>query len=55
MKKIALLLSIVVFISCKNTKNAVAADNSDPTKYLSTITSAELKKHLYIVANDEME
>jgi hypothetical protein len=55
MKKIFLLVSVVLFVSCKNAKNAVAADNTDPTKYLNTITAAELKKHLFIVAGDEME
>lgn len=55
MKKIAILLSAIVLISCKNTKSAVAADNSDPVKYMNTITAGELKTHLYIVASDEME
>lgn len=55
MKKIILLLSLAVLVSCKNTKNVVSADNSDPTKYMATITAAELKTHLYIVASDEME
>lgn len=55
MKKIALLLWIALFVSCKNTKTAVSSDNSDPTKYMNTITAGELKKHLYIVASDEME
>jgi Zn-dependent M28 family amino/carboxypeptidase len=31
------------------------ADNSDPVKYMKTITAEDLKKHLYIVASDEME
>lgn len=55
MKKIALLLCAAVLISCKNTKNVVSGDNSDPTKYMATITAAELKTHLFIVASDEME
>ena len=55
MKKILILLLIASAFSCKNTSNVVAKDNSDPTKYMNTITAAELKKHLYIVASDEME
>jgi hypothetical protein len=33
----------------------MSQDNSDPTKYMNSITADELKTHLYIVASDEME
>jgi hypothetical protein len=32
----------------------LTADNSDPTKYMNSITADELK-HISIVASDEME
>jgi hypothetical protein len=41
-------------LSCSSTKITESADNSDPTKYMNTITANELKTHLYIVA-DGME
>jgi Zn-dependent M28 family amino/carboxypeptidase len=56
MKKIiSLSLLLTICLSCGTTKEAVAQDNSDPTKYMNTITENELKTHLYIVASDEME
>jgi hypothetical protein len=55
MKKILILFVIASAFSCKNTQGVVAKDNSDPTKYMNTITAKDLKKHLYIVASDEME
>jgi hypothetical protein len=42
-------------LSCSSTKITESADNSDPTKYMNTITANELKTHLYIVAADGME
>lgn len=54
MKKIPLLgLLVVLNISCTTQKVSIA--NTDPTKYMNTITADELKTHLYIVASDEME
>lgn len=53
MKKIIVLLFIATTISCTSQKSGVT--NVSPTKYLNTITAAELKTHLYIVASDEME
>jgi len=54
MKKIPLLgLLVVLNISCSTQK--ISKENSDPTKYMKTITADELKTHLYIVASDEME
>ncbi|MEA9414672.1 M28 family metallopeptidase [Flavobacterium sp. PL02] len=55
MKKLLILFVIASAFSCKNTQGVVAKDNSDPTKYMNTITAKDLKKHLYIVASDEME
>ena len=58
MKKIFSLLAVTIAFSCTTTKVSVAdsvLDVSDPTKYMNTITAAELKTHLYIVASDEME
>jgi hypothetical protein len=54
-KLISLSVLLTLCISCTSTKEAVAQDNADPTKYMNTITADELKVHLYIVASDEME
>ncbi|WP_432221306.1 M28 family peptidase [Flavobacterium sp. TMP13] len=55
MRKFVLLFLIGSLYSCNGTKPLTEVDNSDPTKYQKTITAANLKKHLYIVASDEME
>lgn len=56
MTKITVVLSALLFLSCNNTKTIIAnPDNSDPSKYMNSITAAELKTHLYIVASDDME
>lgn len=55
MKKIVFLFLIGVLYSCNSSKPLTEVDNSDPTKYQKIITSSDLKKHLYIVASDEME
>jgi hypothetical protein len=56
MKKIiSLSLLLALCSSCATTKDAVTLDNSDPTKYMATITASDLKTHLYIVAADSME
>ena len=55
MKKIVVLLLIASAFSCKNTQSAVSKDNSDPTKYLNSISEKDLKKMLYVVASDEMQ
>ncbi len=54
MKKILILGAAFLVLSCKSTK---ADLNSEATvnKYMNTITSDELKKHLTIIASDEME
>ena len=53
MKKISILLLLISTLSCTSQKGNVTAVS--PTKYINTITAADLKKHLYIVASDEME
>ncbi|MTH15467.1 M28 family peptidase [Flavobacterium sp. LC2016-01] len=55
MKKIVVLLLIASAFSCKNTQSVASKDNSDPTKYMNSITAKDLKKMLYVVASDEME
>ena len=53
MKKLLILFLLVSTFSCTSQKNSVA--DVPPTKYINTITEADLKTHLYIVASDEME
>ena len=53
MKKNLLLLLIATTISCTSQKTNVLDPN--PTEYTNTITAADLKTHLYIIASDEME
>jgi Zn-dependent M28 family amino/carboxypeptidase len=55
MKKILLLAGIALAVSCKSTKNDVASSDATITKYMNTITVDDLKKHLTIIASDEME
>lgn len=56
MKKLIPLFALALTIaSCSSTKTLKKVDNSDPAKYISTITAADLKTHLYIVAADSME
>lgn len=52
MKKIILILVMATTLSCTSQKNVADAN---PTQYLKTITAADLKTHLYIVASDEMQ
>ena len=53
MKKITLLglLSFIVLSCASQKKNSTI----EVSKYINTITADELKKHLYVVASDEME
>jgi Zn-dependent M28 family amino/carboxypeptidase len=55
MKKILAFFILATTLSCSSIKITESADNSDPTKYMKTITANELKTHLYIVAADGME
>ncbi|MGY5848486.1 M28 family metallopeptidase [Salegentibacter sp. HM20] len=53
MKKIVLLALTATLVSCGvHQKNP---ENADPMKYANTITSQELKDHLYTFADDEFE
>jgi Zn-dependent M28 family amino/carboxypeptidase len=54
MKKIPLLVLLIVLTS-SCTSQKISTSTTEPTKYMNTITAAELKTHLYIVASDEME
>ena len=49
MKKIIPLIAIALSFSCSSTQTTVEQNNSNPTKYLSSITVKDLKKHLFIV------
>ncbi len=56
MKKLIPFIALAATIaSCSSTKTPKKVDNSDPIKYVNTITPADLKTHLYIVAADSME
>tara|TARA_R110000868_G_scaffold292498_1_gene552970 strand:- start:134 stop:1150 length:1017 start_codon:yes stop_codon:yes gene_type:complete len=55
MKKVISFFALVIAFSCSSAKTVVEQDNSNPTKYMNTITASELKTHLYIVAADSME
>jgi hypothetical protein len=54
MKKIAILSLSLFVLSCSSTKVKDYA-KADINKYMNTISAEDLKKHLYIVASDEME
>jgi hypothetical protein len=43
MKRIVSSLLITTAISCSGTKVGMSQDNSDPTKYMNSITADELK------------
>lgn len=55
MKKVIPFFALSIAFSCSSAKTVVEQDNSNPTKYMNTITASELKTHLYIVAADSME
>lgn len=55
MKKVILFFTVAIAFSCSGAKTVGEQDNTDPTKYMNTITAAELKTHLYIVAADSMQ
>jgi Zn-dependent M28 family amino/carboxypeptidase len=53
MKKILFLLTLTSTFSCFAQMKSV--ENTEPTAFMNTITSDQLKTKLYIVASDEME
>lgn len=53
MKKYLILLLLAATFSCTSQKNSIS--EVSPVKYIKTITEADLKTHLYIVASDEMQ
>ena len=55
MTKYLLLPASLLFLACGGTKTAKDYAKADVPKYMNSITQADLKKHLYIVASDEME
>ncbi|RZJ65958.1 MAG: M28 family peptidase [Flavobacterium sp.] len=54
MKKYLIFGAALLVISCKSTKNDINAEVT-VNKYMNTITQDELKKHLTIIAADDME
>lgn len=58
MKKILFIFSSLAVLSCGSSASLAQKKDyskADVAKYVKTITPEELKKHLYIVASDEME
>ncbi len=55
MKKSILLLSALFIVSCSGAQQAEKGKKNSPENYLKTISAADLKTHLYIVADDNME
>ena len=57
MKKLFIVPLAFLVFSCSTAQNKKQKDyaKADVAKYMKTITDADLKKHLYIVASDEME
>ena len=53
MKKILLAFVLSITMACTSQKSSVV--DVPPTQYLSSITAADLKTHLTIIASDEME
>jgi len=54
MKKITSIIAIAIIATSCSGQKSISKDQIT-TKYLNTITSSELKKHLIIIASDEME
>ena len=55
MKKIFFASLLFIIASCGVNKNLPSKKSEIAEKYMNTITSDELKKHLIVVASDEME
>ena len=54
-KIILLALASITFTSCSGQQAMTTKTSDDVSKYMKTISAAELKTHLYIVASDKME
>lgn len=54
-KILLLALASIAISGCSAQKSVVAENIIDATKYINSITAEDLKKHLTIVASDEME
>lgn len=58
MNRIYILAASLLLVSCSGTSQVTAKKDyarADVPKYMKTITASDLKKHLYIVAGDEMQ
>ncbi len=55
MKKIVLFASVLSFIACGSSKNAIDENIDQAVKYASTITAKELGAHLFTYASDDFE
>lgn len=62
MKNVLVIIASIVIISCGSNNNITSQIVDTPiitgetaTKFANTITTADLKKHLYIIASDEFE
>lgn len=53
MKKLFIFFLLSVSISCISQKNSIT--NTNPSEYVKTITAADLKTNLYVVASDVMQ
>nr|WP_317632171.1 M28 family metallopeptidase [uncultured Flavobacterium sp.] len=54
-KYLSLIPTAVLLFACNTTSKVSKEKTTEITTYLNTITAQELKKHLYIVASDEMQ
>jgi len=55
MKKIVLFASVLSFIACGSSKNAMDENIDQAVKYASTITAKDLGAHLFTYASDDFE
>ena len=55
MKKIVLFASVLSFIACGSSKNAIDENIDQAVKYASTITAKDLWAHLFTYASDDFE
>ena len=55
MKKIVLFASVLSFIACGSSKNAIDENIDQAVKYASTITAKDLGTHLFTYASDDFE